>query len=291
LNDAPTLTVAMPVLNGGHHLGLAVASIIRQTYRDWELLLFDDGSTDGSVESLRSLQDPRITVIKDGCTKGIAERLNQAIDLARGPFFARMDHDDLSHPDRFQQQVAFLQAHPEVDLLATKCLTIDEMDRVTGELPFAASHKGICARPWIGFPMAHPSWMGRIAWFKGYRYKDPAPYCCEDSELLLRAHKGSLFQGLEEPLLAYRMRTHTPWLKKWRTRKAMAAMQVEHFSSLGEWRSALLVGVVTCLRVLRDAKDEAAFQLGLKNSASQSSLCSSNKDEAEWISKLKLQAL
>ncbi len=281
----------MPVLNGGQHLRLAVASIIQQTFGDWELLLLDDGSTDGSVDSLCCLRDPRITVIKDGCTKGIAERLNQAIDLARGHFFARMDHDDVSHPDRFQHQVEFLQAHPEVDLLATKCLTIDEMERVTGKLPFATSHKEICARPWIGFPMAHPSWMGRTAWFKRYRYKDPAPYCCEDSELLLRAHKSSFFRCTESLLLAYRIRTHTPWLKKWRTRKAMAAMQIDFFSSMRDWLSVLLVGAVTCLRVFRDAKDEVAFQLGLKKSANQSATCALQADEADWIAKLKLQAL
>lgn len=285
----------MPVLNGGNYLHLSVTSIVRQSFRDWELLLFDDGSTDSSVEQLRCLDDPRIKVIKDGKTRGIAERLNQAIDMARGDFFARMDHDDISHPDRFQQQVEFLQTHPEVDLLATKCLTIDEMDRVTGKLPFAPSHKKICSRPWFGFPMAHPSWMGRTSWFKRYRYRDPAPYwaevCCEDSELLMRAYKSSLFHCTELPLLAYRVRSHTPWLKKWRTRKAMAAMQIEYFISVGDWRSVLLVGMVRCLRVLLDLKDEAVFQLGLKKSPNYSAACGSQADETDWIAKLKLQAL
>ena len=285
----------MPVLNGGHHLRLAVASIIQQTFRDWEMLLFDDGSTDGSIDSLCALTDPRITIVKDGYSRGIAERLNQAIDMARGHLFARMDHDDVSHPDRFQQQVAFLQTHPGVDLLATSCLTIDETDRVTGRLPFASSHKEICARPWIGFPMAHPSWMGRTAWFKRYRYRDPAPYwaevCCEDSEILMRSYKSSLFHCTESLLLAYRVRSHTPWLKKWRTRKAMAAMQIDYFSSVRDWLSVLLVGAVTCLRVLRDVKEEVAFQLGLKKSANQFAARALQADETDWIAKLKLQAL
>ena len=80
----PKITVAMPVFNGGEFLRPAVLSIVKQTFSDWELLIIDDGSTDGSLETIQDIQDARIRVIKDGLNKGLAARLNEAIDLARG---------------------------------------------------------------------------------------------------------------------------------------------------------------------------------------------------------------
>ena len=84
LVSCPRITVAMPVLNGGEYLRCAVASIVNQAYANWELLILDDGSTDGAIEKLSSAADKRIVVIRDGTRRGIAARLNQAIDLARG---------------------------------------------------------------------------------------------------------------------------------------------------------------------------------------------------------------
>jgi hypothetical protein len=63
---------------------------------------------------------------------------------------------------------------------------MDETDQITGFLPYASGHKEICARPWLGFPMPHPSWIGKVTWFRQYYYKDPAPYCCEDNETCVR---------------------------------------------------------------------------------------------------------
>lgn len=263
LVSCPRITVAMPVLNGGEYLRCAVASIVNQTYANWELLILDDGSTDGAIDKLSSAFDKRIIVIKDGTRRGIAARLNQAIDLARGELFARMDHDDVCHPSRLLTQLKFLEANPHVDLLATKCLKIDEQDGFIGELPFASSHARICARPWLGFAMPHPSWMGKTSWFKKHRYQEPAPFCCEDSEILLRTHKDSVFDAIESPLLAYRARSHTAWRKQSKTRIAMASVQVRYFAKQRDLRSVVLTCVVTVLRVLRDIKSKVVHQRSL----------------------------
>lgn len=263
LVSCPRITVAMPVLNGGEYLRCAVASIVNQTYANWELLILDDGSTDGAIEKLSSAVDKRIVVIRDGTRRGIAARLNQAVDLARGEFFARMDHDDVCHPSRLLTQLKFLEANPRVDLLATKCLKIDEQDSFTGELPFASSHAGICARPWLGFAMPHPSWMGKTSWFKKHRYQEPAPFCCEDSEMLLRTHKDSVFDAIETSLLAYRVRSYTPWRKQWRTYIALVSVQVRYFAKQRDLTSAALTCVVTALRFLRDIKSKVVHQCSL----------------------------
>jgi len=252
-SDAPPLlTVGMSVYNAGDFLREAVLSVVRQTFCDWELLLLDDGSTDGAVEGIADIADPRIRVIRDGENHGLAARLNQAVSLARGKYFARMDQDDICHPERFERQLAYLAAHPETDLLGTKCVTIDEAGEISGSLPFAADHEDLCRRPWTGFYIPHPTWMGPVAWFKKHGYASPGPYFCEDQELLLRSHKDSRFHVLSEPLLAYRMPGRWRWGKRLRTRTTLLRIQVAHFAARGELLFALLAVLATVTRIFRD---------------------------------------
>jgi glycosyltransferase involved in cell wall biosynthesis len=257
------VTVALPVLNGGAVLENAVRSILYQSWPNWELLLLDDGSTDGAINRLTFLSDPRIVFIRDGQNLGLAYRLNQAVAMAKGKYFARMDHDDLCHPERFVRQIAFLEAHPEVELLATQCLTMDEQERLIGMLPSAINHADICRRPWQGFYMAHPSWMGKTEWFRRNAYQDPAPYCCEDQELLLRAHYSSCYHTIPEYLLAYRVRTHTPWKKQLGTRVAFGKMKIRHFLARGKLVSAVLSGLIELARVGYDGWKEFLHRMSL----------------------------
>jgi len=236
----PLVTVAMPVYNGGAYLEEAVASIVGQTYTNWQLMLVDDGSSDGAIEALTMLDEPRIQVFRDGRNFGLARRLNQIIDSAQGEFIARMDCDDISHPERFAHQVQALQQHPEVDLVACRCRTISSEGILLGQLPFIGTHEGICNTPWKGFYMPHPSWMGRTAWFRRYYYADPAPYCCEDQELLLRSYASSTFMALPEALLDYRLRDRLAWRKIWRTRSALGRLQVRYFARQEQYHYLML---------------------------------------------------
>lgn len=237
---SPTVTVAMPVYNAGLHLRAAVASIVQQTFTDWELLLMDDGSDDGALDSLEALTDPRIRILRDGTNRGIAVRLNEAVDLARGRYFARMDADDVSFPDRLAKQVGQLQADDALDLVATRAIVIDEKNRITGSFPSAISHELICARPWLGFPLPHPTWMGRTAWFRAHRYAVPAPYQCEDQELLLRTHAHSRFGTVDELLFAYRVKTTKDWRLLPKIRRATVQYQLRHFLDRKQWYCAAL---------------------------------------------------
>jgi glycosyltransferase involved in cell wall biosynthesis len=275
------VTVALAVLNGGEALELAVLSIMNQSWPHWELLLLDDGSTDEAIDRLPFLANPRIVIIRDGQNLGLASRLNQAVDMAKGKYFARMDHDDICHPERFARQIAFLDGHPEVDLLATQCLTMDEQERLVGSLPSAINHSDICRRPWLGFCMAHPSWMGRTEWFRRNVYQEPAPYCCEDQELLLRAHYSSCYHTLPEHLLAYRIRSHTPWKKQVRTRVSMGKMKVRHFLDREDLVSTLLSGLIELARIGHDSWNEIRHRLSLPTKVGQGSIPSS-EERQEW---------
>jgi glycosyltransferase involved in cell wall biosynthesis len=251
-SEPPLVTVAMPVYNAARHLRAAVLSVIQQTFTDWELLLIDDGSSDGAIEALAALEDPRIRILRDGCNAGIAVRLNQALDVARGKYFARMDADDIAFPQRFCRQVAMLQSRSELDVLATRAITIDEADRVRGAFPCAVSHEEISARPWLGFHFPHPTWMGRTEWFRKHRYAVPAPYLCEDQELLLRSHSSSRFASVDEVLLGYRIRTRPDWRKVAKIRRAMLRQQVLHFLRAGQWRFAVLALFAFAAKTGRD---------------------------------------
>ena len=236
----PLVTVAMPVYNAGKYLRLAVLSIVRQTFTDWELLVFDDGSTDNAFQSIADIDDARIRILRDGKNKGLAARLNECIDLARGRYFARMDSDDVSYPERFSRQIAALQKNSALDLVAVCAVTIDESNKVTGVFPKAIAHDEICARPWRGFHFPHPTWMGKTEWFRKYRYAEPGPYFCEDQELLLRSHDKSRFATIDEILFAYRVRGKTNWPKLAKTRGAVLKIQMRNFFELNQLHYAAL---------------------------------------------------
>jgi len=208
-SDAPLVTIALPAWNSAATLRAAIASIRWQTFDSWELLLMDDGSTDDTVALARAAGDARIVVHSDGRHAGLATRLNQAIDLARGRYFARMDADDIAYPRRLEIQLAYLEAHPDVDLVAARALAFRGEGEVIGLMPHRGTHAAICARPWSGIPMPHPTWFGRIEWFRRHRYAVPDAPRAEDQELLVRAAPSSRYAACPEILLGYRQSAYS----------------------------------------------------------------------------------
>ncbi len=245
----PLVTVAMPVYNAGKFLRPAVLSILMQSYQSWELLIMDDGSTDGAMDTIADIVDVRIRICSDGQNRGIAVRLNEAIDMARGRYFARMDSDDVSYPERFSRQVHALQSNSGLDLLATSAIAIGENDQVLSVFPRALTHEQICRQPWRGFFLPHPSWMGKIEWFREFRYKVPATYCSEDQELLLRSYHRSRFATLPEVQFAYRIRSKVDYAKLFKTRRAVLIFQQSIFLKNQQWIYYILSLVAFVIRV------------------------------------------
>lgn len=261
-SDAPPLvTVAMPVFNAGRYLRSAVISIIRQSFTDWELLVIDDGSSDGAVDDILDLDDARIRVLRDGSNRGLAARLNEAIDMARGRYFARMDQDDISYPERLARQVAALAQNPELDLVAVRCTAINFENKLVGAMPYALMHDEICVAPWRGFYLVHPSWMGRIEWLRQHRYAVPGPYFCEDQELLLRSYRDSRFATVPEILFAYRVRSRIAWGKTFRTRATILGIQLHYFLHIRQWHYGALAAMVFVARVMMDSSNMLIQQL------------------------------
>lgn len=206
LSDPPIVSIGMPVRNCERTLRLAVGSILAQTYRNWELLLIDDASSDGTGEIARSFQDSRIILYSDGTPRGLVARLNQAIALSRGKYFARMDGDDVAYPERLERQLAYLEGHPDVDLVGAGTVVFGLHGTPLGKRVGRTEHEAICATPDSGFGLAHPTYVGRLEWFRQHGYREQAVRC-EDQDLLLRTYRSSRFANVPDILLGYREET------------------------------------------------------------------------------------
>jgi len=123
----PRISVITPVYNGEQYFDRVVPSILSQTLTDFEWLIVDDGSTDSTPQKLAELaqQDSRVRILSPG-RLGFVGALNYAISQAKSDYIARQDFDDMSYPDRLQQQVNFLDAHPQVGVVGTGYVVQDE---------------------------------------------------------------------------------------------------------------------------------------------------------------------
>jgi len=238
--SGPAVTIAMSARNSARTLPQALRSIVAQDFTDWELLLYDDGSSDATPVIARRLRDPRIRLVTDGRSLGLAARLNEAIDAARGRYFARIDADDVMFPDRLRLQVAFLEAHPEVDLLGGAAVVFGDDGEAYGRYPVSESHEQICRRPWSGFHLAHPTWMGRIEWFRRYRYRAELSSGTQDQDLLLRSWRDSRFANLPQLLIGYRQPA-LDWRKFARGRMRWARIAMAEARRVGDRRAAASV--------------------------------------------------
>jgi glycosyltransferase involved in cell wall biosynthesis len=200
---APRVSVAMSFHNSEATLAAAIQSILAQTFQDFELLLCDDNSADGSLAIASSFACSRVIVWSDGVHKGLGARLNECIHRARGEYFIRMDADDISYPERIQKEIDFLDAFLEIDLVSTYALVFRDGGEALGKVTGPTAHAAIVRRPLMNFPMWHPTWAGRTSWFRKHLYRIDAPPV-EDQEILYRAHRTSRYAVIPDILLGYR---------------------------------------------------------------------------------------
>jgi glycosyltransferase involved in cell wall biosynthesis len=199
----PGVTIAMPFFNNAATLELCIRSLLNQSFGDFELLLCDNGSYDQSLVIAHSFDDPRVLCLSDGRRLGVGARLNECIDRARGPYFARMDAQDIAYPSRLAQQMAFLDGNREIDLWGGGALVFGKHGRPLWRFSPPTDHEEIIRSPFSGFPLLHPAWIGRIEWFRRFRY-DEGTRLAEDQELLLRSYRTSRFANLPQVVLGYR---------------------------------------------------------------------------------------
>jgi glycosyltransferase involved in cell wall biosynthesis len=196
----------MPVYNARRYLAEAVESVLAQTFGDFELIVIDDGSTDGSLRILRRFErrDRRIRLVSRE-NRGLVATLNEMIAMARGDLLARLDADDVAMPERFAVQVAYLRDHPDVVCIGTQIHVIDEFGRIKYNSHPGMDHDRIQELALAGeCPLAHTSVMmrrGPVVAVGGYREEMEH---AEDVDLWLRLGEVGRMANLPDVLAKYR---------------------------------------------------------------------------------------
>ncbi|MDM1380710.1 glycosyltransferase family 2 protein [Myroides marinus] len=208
------VTIAIPFFNAELYLEEAIQSVLNQTYKNWKLLLVDDGSTDNSIYIAKKFVelDDRVVLFTDGENKNLGFRLNEIPTLVSTKYLARMDADDIMHPERIEKQLKTLEDNPEIDVLGTNSYSIDEANNVIGiRMNTDKSLNFVSVENFI-----HPTIMAKTSWFLENKY-DVDAVRMEDAELWYRTKEISVFKCLVEPLFFYREFGAEYWKKYFKT--------------------------------------------------------------------------
>lgn len=226
----PSISVVFPVYNAALFLKEAIDSILLQSFTDFELLIFDDGSTDNSRSIIDSYSDTRIVRRYSDTNQGLISVLNRGLEEAQGKYIARMDADDISLPDRFQKQFEFMELNQDTGICGTQLKLIDSDEMVLRPTD------DISLRWWFfkGSPLAHPSVFIRTAILRNHHLRfNQEAYVAEDFDLWWRLAFHCKMANLNEPLLKYRVHSA-------QESSAKAAKQIEsHHSSLLQFLTVL----------------------------------------------------
>jgi glycosyltransferase involved in cell wall biosynthesis len=196
------VAVLMAVYNGMPFLPEAIESILEQTFKQWEFVIVDDGSTDATADYLDRLQDQRVRVIHTQ-NSGLGPALNRGLAECHTEFVARMDGDDVAYPTRLERQVAFLRERPEVGLVGTQ---IERMgiNRGAGQSLLPTGHEAILEHLMNGLPaMYHPTIMCRTESLRHIGGYWELPFG-EESDMFLRMAEVAKLANLDRVLLSYR---------------------------------------------------------------------------------------
>jgi len=202
----PRVSVVMSVCNGEKYLEEAVESILNQTFRDFEFIIVDDGSLDASPRllALYKQRDPRVLIHRFDDNRGLSTALNSGIERARGEYIARMDADDISLPNRLQEQVAFMDARPEIGVCGS---WVELIGLKNGEeWKYPTSHEAIYASTLFANTLVHSSVIMSASLLKKYAlaYDENVRYA-QDYELWSRAVSLARFANMDQILLRYRV--------------------------------------------------------------------------------------
>lgn len=205
LQTTPPITLLMVAYNAEKYISAAITSILNQSFKDFELLIIDDGSTDRTKDIVSSFEDPRIILHK--CHHDYIASLNFGIENARGKYVARTDADDLLHRDRLRIQYSIMEAEPSIDICGTWMTTFSD-DLKDGTC--LSTLKGVIDKPlkilFQGNYFYHPTMMFRMSFFRKYNLLYQRYAYAEDYKLWFEASKlGAHFYVEPQSLYYYRV--------------------------------------------------------------------------------------
>lgn len=207
----PLVTILMPNYNNEPFLKEAMDSMLNQTYKDFIFLIVDDGSTDKSVEIIKSYDDSRIKLVVKEKNSGIVDSMNIGIDLIDTKYFVRMDGDDISEPDRIRQLVDYMETHTDVGVCGSHYKLFGDKNEVTR---MELNGNMIKAKLIYTNGMSHAPSIFRTEVLKktGIRYTNNHPYM-EDYDIFFRLKNSTNFVHLDQVLYHYRILKHNSTVK------------------------------------------------------------------------------
>lgn len=217
ITDRQKITVLMPAYNAGMYIREAIVSVLKQTYRNFELLIINDGSTDNTVSEVFSFNDPRI-VLMNKDHQGIAQALNTGLRLADSYYIARFDADDICMPDRLEKQFNFLEDHPDYVMVGSDAeYMLEQGDFLFSFKCIAHSNDEIQKNMYVYCPFIHSSVMykrNEVIRAGGYNAN---AHNFEDYLLWTTIAKMGKMQNLREPLIKVRFNSASATIdEKWR---------------------------------------------------------------------------
>ena len=200
--NQPLISVIMSTYNDELYIEESLQSILNQTLADFELIIYDDCSSDHTVEKIRAFQDPRVRLICNEENCGLTKNLNKGLRIAKGKYIARMDGDDISEQTRFERQVAFLEEHPAVYLISCHAQNFGESDLVNR---IQGSSEVLRCRMLIRPVFAHPGFMMRRELIEEGFFYDETFRTAQDYEFAVRVARAHEIGMVPEILLHYRV--------------------------------------------------------------------------------------
>lgn len=202
------ISVVMSVYNSEKYLAEAIESVLKQTHENFEFVIVNDGSTDGSLNIINKYQkvDKRIVLLNRKNNKGLPYSLNEAIEKSKGKYIARMDADDISCIERFGRQLNYLKENPEIDILGAQEINIDKNGNELSIGPHKPlGYKLIKKISEFSCPLNHPTYMVKKEVYERLNgYREEFIYA-QDYDFILRAiDKGFIVENMPDNLLYYR---------------------------------------------------------------------------------------
>jgi glycosyltransferase involved in cell wall biosynthesis len=198
----PKISVIMPVYNSENYIDKSIKSILDQTYRNFEFIIINDGSTDSTRAKLSAYEEPRIKIYDNESNIGYVLSLNRALTIARGEYIARMDADDISLPERLEVQVGYMDQNPDIGVCGTYVkFTGSGKGNIWKPL---CNHNDIICNLFFTSSLAHPSVMMRKKILDQYNITyDNSYYGAEDYHLWVQISRYSRLANIDKVLLLY----------------------------------------------------------------------------------------
>jgi len=222
MND-PKVTVLMPAYNAGKYIGEAIASVLEQSFAEFELLIINDGSTDNTVEIIQSFKDPRIVLTQQE-NKGVASALNAGLACARAPFVARFDADDICYPNRLKAQYDFITTYPEYSIIGSAADYVDADGHfIFTHHPEAHLNEEIQQLKYSVCPFIHSSVFYKKEVVVDHGGYNEHAYTYEDHFLWVNILKNEKACNLSQPLIKVRLNPESVTIdEKWHSRKFLS---------------------------------------------------------------------